>query len=42
MDVSRSGYYDWRKRQLSLRSIANTLLDKQIKAIYENHGGRYG
>ncbi len=42
MAVSRSGYYDWRKRQVSNRTIANAKLDKHIQAIYEEHKGRYG
>lgn len=42
MNVSRSGYYDWRKREVSLRELANTALDAQIQTIYHDHAGRYG
>mgnify|MGYP000870791196 FL=1 len=40
--VSRSGYYDWRKRKLSQRELANTALDVHIQRIYHEHAGRYG
>ena len=40
--MSRSGYYDWRKRQPSHRVIMNDHLDKQIQLIYDEHHGRYG
>ena len=42
MNVSRSGYYDWRKREVSLRELANSALDAQIQTIYHDHAGRYG
>ena len=42
MNVSRSGYYDWRKREVSVRELANTMLDGQIQHIYHAHAGRYG
>lgn len=40
--MSRSGYYDWRKRHPSHRNIMNEHLDKQIQYIYDEHHGRYG
>lgn len=40
--VSRSGYYRWRNRPESSRSIENKRLDAHIKAIYKKHKGRYG
>lgn len=42
MNVSRSGYYDWRKREVSVRELGNTMLDGQIQRIYHEHAGRYG
>lgn len=42
MNVSRSGYYDWRQREVSRRELANQDLDAQIQTIYHNHAGRYG
>ena len=42
MNVSRSGYYDWRKREVSVRELANTALDQHIQHIYHEHAGRYG
>jgi putative transposase len=42
MDVSRSGYYDWREREVSRQSMANVKLDGHIKSIYTEHRGRYG
>jgi putative transposase len=40
MGVSRSGFYDWRKREVSTRDIDNIQLDEQIKRIYHEHAGR--
>ena len=42
MNISRSGYYDWRKRTVSVRELTNSILDKQIQCIYHEHAGRYG
>ena len=42
MNVSRSGDYDWRQREVSRRELANQDLDAQIQTIYHNHAGRYG
>jgi transposase InsO family protein len=42
MDVSRSDYYDWLKRQPSNRAVLNIALDKRIQRIYDEHAGRYG
>lgn len=42
MGVSRSGFYDWRKREASRREIANASLDSHIQRIYHEHAGRYG
>lgn len=42
MGVSRSGFYDWRKREVSNREISNVQLDKHIRDIYNEHAGRYG
>lgn len=40
--VSRSGYYKWRSRPESRRSVENRRLDVHIKAIYMKHKGRSG
>ncbi|MFC1858064.1 IS3 family transposase [Thermodesulfobacteriota bacterium] len=40
--VSRSGYYSWRSRPESQRSVENRRLDIHIKAIYTKHKGRSG
>lgn len=42
LDVSRSGYYDWRGRPPSARAEENTLLLKQIAEIHEQSRGTYG
>lgn len=42
MGVSRSGFYVWRKREVSNREISNVQLDKHIRDIYNEHAGRYG
>jgi putative transposase len=42
LGVSRSGYYDWCKRQPSERDIEDSELAKRIKAIYDANYGRYG
>jgi len=41
-EVSRSGYYRWRRRQASQRTMANERLDTEIKAIHVGSKGRYG
>ncbi len=42
LQISMSGYYAWRKRPESHRQRANTLLRKQILAIYNEHNGMIG
>lgn len=42
LGVSRSGFYDWRKRQPSRREIEDAELIRRIKVIYEANEGRYG
>lgn len=42
LGVSHSGYYDWAKRTLSQRTIANCRLIKQIMMIYRTSYGTYG
>ena len=42
LSVSRSGYYRWRGRPESRRTIANRRLDMHIKVIYKKFKGRYG
>jgi putative transposase len=42
LQVSRSGYYAWRKRPVSAREMANQQLLEQIERAYEASGGRYG
>jgi len=42
LGVSKSGYYDWRKRQPSARSIEDEKLKLKIQEIYTQNKGRYG
>lgn len=42
LDVSRSGYYDWRNRPPSARAQANPRLTGDIRRIHEDHKGRVG
>jgi len=42
LSVSRSGYYDWRKRSISMQELSNQQLDEHIGRIYAEHAGRYG
>ena len=42
MGVSRSGFYDWRAREISTREVSNIQLDEHITRIYHEHAGRYG
>ena len=42
LNVSRSGYYDWRNRGMSQQQMANAVLDVHIQRIYKEHAGRYG
>lgn len=44
LDVSRSGYYDWRANRDDASSIARfqAWLDEQVHRIFEQHRGRYG
>jgi putative transposase len=40
--VTRAGYYAWRKRQPSLRSVENRILVKEIEKIHVDSRGTYG
>ena len=40
--MSKSGYYDWRKRQPSTREIEDVELKKKIQQIFTENKGRYG
>ena len=42
LQVSKSGYYAWRKRSKSLRSTDNETLLKEIIQIHEASRGTYG
>lgn len=42
LGVSRSGYYDWRKRLPSDRASEDDTLKVEIKKIYGRVEGRYG
>ena len=42
LDVSRSGYYAWRKRSASRLELANQELLRQIRAIFIESRRRYG
>ncbi len=42
LEVSRSGYYDWKKRPCCERSKADAQLAVQIAAAHTKSGKRYG
>ncbi len=42
LEVSRGGYYDWRKRRKYKRQIRNELLTEQVAETYVEFKGRYG
>ena len=42
MNVSTSGYYDWKKRPPSIRQRANEVLKTKIKEIHKESKGTYG
>jgi len=42
LEVSRSGYYDWRNRPLSARAQANQHLTDDIRRLHTEHKGRVG
>ena len=42
LDVSTQGYYAWRGREPSQRTLFNAGLDEAIARIYWQHKGRYG
>ena len=42
LEVSRSGYYAWRKRPASRRSMKNRLLLERIKEVHKNSRKTYG
>jgi hypothetical protein len=42
LDVSKSGYYAWRKRQPSRRAQTEPELVTRIRAIYQQHRRTYG
>ena len=42
LNVSSSGYYDWRGRGLSGRAQSNRELDSRIRKIFSRHQQRYG
>ena len=42
MDVSSSGYYEWRRRPESAQELSNRKLDEEIGKVYGEHKQRYG
>jgi transposase InsO family protein len=42
LDVSRAGYYAWKKRGPSKHDRDDTALSTRIRAIFDAHQGRYG
>ena len=42
LNLSRSGFYAWRKRGLSKRAVRNEDLTEEIKRIYDEGRGEYG
>ncbi len=42
LNISRSGYYDWLKREDSERAKSNQKLDERIRILFEEHENRSG
>lgn len=42
MNVSSSGYYEWRRRPESAQELSNRKLDEEIREVYGEHKQRYG
>ena len=42
LQVSRSGYYAWRRRAASARAVADAALSEEIRAAHEESRGTYG
>lgn len=42
LEVSTTGYYDWRNRPPGVRACANQLLDEHIQEVFHQHKSRYG
>ncbi|WP_061206905.1 IS3 family transposase [Leptospira santarosai] len=42
LNVSKSGYYDWLKREDSKRVKSNQKLDERIHGLFVEHEGRFG
>ena len=42
LNVSSSGYYNWRGRPESARAMSNRALDSEIRQVYGEHKQRYG
>jgi transposase InsO family protein len=42
LEVTRSGYYAWRKRKPSVRATRKERLRVEVRAIHRTTGGRYG
>ena len=42
LNVSSSGYYNWRGRPESARALSNSALDSEIHQVYGEHKQRYG
>lgn len=40
--ISRSGFYDWQKREPSARQVENQQIIKEIKIVYKASKNRYG
>lgn len=42
LEVTRSGYYAWRRGQETAREVANRLLTEEIRRVHRQKRGRYG
>jgi transposase InsO family protein len=42
LEVSKTGYYDWRQRTPGPRALSNQHLDCHIQAVFTRHKARYG
>ena len=42
LEVTRSGYYTWRKGRATAREVTNRLWIERIRRVYQENKGRYG
>jgi hypothetical protein len=42
LDVSRSGYYDWKNREPSMTARRREILEAQVRFAFDHSDGTYG